>query len=137
MRPNGGGIGRANPTHGRLKDLDTPKDTEVGVLDGLPLPTTSKGGGGKSKIASSEDRRKKSKGLKHGRREKPRVHVDRRPPTVPILLPEHRYCGLDEIVKPYRTHHCRSCGTVRFVWLFEMIPLQLTGFSWLLVCFEV
>ncbi|KAI0043421.1 zf-DHHC-domain-containing protein [Auriscalpium vulgare] len=35
----------------------------------------------------------------------------RNPPTVPILLPEHRYCRRCQIVKPPRTHHCRSCGT--------------------------
>lgn len=35
----------------------------------------------------------------------------RGPPTTPILLPEHRYCQRDEFVKPYRAHHCRSCGT--------------------------
>ncbi|KAK7447090.1 hypothetical protein VKT23_014304 [Stygiomarasmius scandens] len=40
-----------------------------------------------------------------------RHNAARRPPTVPVLLPEHRYCSRDEIVKPYRAHHCRSCGT--------------------------
>jgi len=34
------------------------------------------------------------------------------PPATPILLPEFRYCNRCKIVKPYRTHHCRSCGTV-------------------------
>lgn len=34
------------------------------------------------------------------------------PPATPILLPEFRYCSRCKIVKPYRTHHCRSCGTV-------------------------
>jgi hypothetical protein len=37
----------------------------------------------------------------------------RRPATTPILRPEYRYCGRDEIIKPYRAHHCRMCGTVR------------------------
>ncbi|KAF5376746.1 hypothetical protein D9615_007891 [Tricholomella constricta] len=41
----------------------------------------------------------------------PADYISRRPPLTPILRPEHRYCGIDEIVKPYRTHHCRSCGT--------------------------
>jgi hypothetical protein len=35
----------------------------------------------------------------------------RLPPTTPVLLPEWRYCKTCEIVKPYRTHHCRACGT--------------------------
>lgn len=34
------------------------------------------------------------------------------PPATPILLPEFRYCSRCKIVKPHRTHHCRSCGTV-------------------------
>jgi len=36
----------------------------------------------------------------------------RRPPTAPVLDEEYRYCSKDELVKPYRTHHCRTCGTV-------------------------
>ncbi|THV03544.1 zf-DHHC-domain-containing protein [Dendrothele bispora CBS 962.96] len=44
--------------------------------------------------------------------EKARRHnIARRPPNVPVLLPEHRYCARDGFVKPYRAHHCRSCGT--------------------------
>ena len=48
------------------------------------------------------------------------VHHDfyrnsRRPQLAPVLHPEHRYCSQDEIVKPFRTHHCRACGTVRAV----------------------
>lgn len=38
--------------------------------------------------------------------------LSRCPPTTPILLPENRYCFRCKIVKPYRTHHCRICGTV-------------------------
>jgi len=38
--------------------------------------------------------------------------VSRRPPTTPTLLPEHRYCSYDGLIKPFRTHHCRACGTV-------------------------
>ena len=36
----------------------------------------------------------------------------RRPPTAPVLDEEYRYCPRDELIKPYRTHHCRTCGTV-------------------------
>lgn len=39
-------------------------------------------------------------------------HIDRRPPTTAVLQPLHRYCLIEGFVKPYRTHHCRSCGTV-------------------------
>jgi palmitoyltransferase len=35
----------------------------------------------------------------------------RRPPTTPVLHPAHRWCSKCEIIKPYRAHHCRACGT--------------------------
>jgi hypothetical protein len=44
--------------------------------------------------------------------ESPSLHDSRLPPNVPVLLPAHRYCHRDGIVKPYRAHHCRACGTV-------------------------
>ncbi|PPQ80332.1 hypothetical protein CVT25_003615 [Psilocybe cyanescens] len=39
------------------------------------------------------------------------LNVTRKPPTSAVLQPVHRYCTVDGIVKPYRTHHCRICGT--------------------------
>ncbi|KIY48570.1 zf-DHHC-domain-containing protein [Fistulina hepatica ATCC 64428] len=39
------------------------------------------------------------------------AYISRIPPSVPVLRPEHRYCNKCKIVKPYRTHHCRACGT--------------------------
>ncbi|KAH9477093.1 Palmitoyltransferase PFA3 [Psilocybe cubensis] len=39
------------------------------------------------------------------------LNVTRKPPTTPVLQPVHRYCIRDGIVKPYRSHHCRICGT--------------------------
>lgn len=39
------------------------------------------------------------------------MNVDRKPPLTPVLLPQYRYCEKDELVKPYRAHHCRLCGT--------------------------
>ncbi|KJA25008.1 hypothetical protein HYPSUDRAFT_200244 [Hypholoma sublateritium FD-334 SS-4] len=39
------------------------------------------------------------------------LHIARRPPSTPVLDPVHRYCTVDQIVKPYRSHHCRICGT--------------------------
>lgn len=38
--------------------------------------------------------------------------VTRRPPTTPVLAPEYRYCSRCLLLKPYRAHHCRVCGTV-------------------------
>jgi palmitoyltransferase len=40
------------------------------------------------------------------------LNVTRRPPMTPVLHPVHRYCPTDRIIKPYRAHHCRVCGTV-------------------------
>ncbi|KAJ3509619.1 hypothetical protein NLJ89_g5124 [Agrocybe chaxingu] len=37
--------------------------------------------------------------------------LQRRPPTTAVLQPAHRYCTTEQIVKPYRAHHCRVCGT--------------------------
>ncbi|KAJ7493473.1 DHHC palmitoyltransferase-domain-containing protein [Mycena latifolia] len=46
------------------------------------------------------------------RRRKPNVPPPGRfPPTVAPLLPPHRWCSRCAIVKPYRAHHCRVCGT--------------------------
>ncbi|TFK26936.1 zf-DHHC-domain-containing protein [Coprinopsis marcescibilis] len=42
---------------------------------------------------------------------KPKSFIARRPPMTPFLHPAHRFCEKDEIVKPYRAHHCRTCGT--------------------------
>lgn len=39
--------------------------------------------------------------------------LTRRPSTTPVLDPAHRWCSKCEIIKPYRAHHCRACGTVR------------------------
>ncbi|KAF7290273.1 Palmitoyltransferase [Mycena indigotica] len=35
----------------------------------------------------------------------------RLPPTTAPLLPANRWCSRCKIVKPYRAHHCRACGT--------------------------
>ena len=35
----------------------------------------------------------------------------RRPSPVPVLLPYYRWCTRCEVIKPYRAHHCRHCGT--------------------------
>ncbi|EGN94644.1 hypothetical protein SERLA73DRAFT_187681 [Serpula lacrymans var. lacrymans S7.3] len=37
--------------------------------------------------------------------------LSRRPPSTPVLLSEYRYCSKDELIKPFRAHHCRACGT--------------------------
>ncbi|PFH50212.1 hypothetical protein AMATHDRAFT_145711 [Amanita thiersii Skay4041] len=46
-----------------------------------------------------------------GNPSRPRTYVSRRPPTTAVLLAENRYCARDSVIKPYRAHHCRNCGT--------------------------
>lgn len=41
----------------------------------------------------------------------PPESTSRQPPRHPTLAVEYRYCTRDEILKPYRTHHCRVCAT--------------------------
>ncbi|KAJ7704077.1 hypothetical protein B0H17DRAFT_40850 [Mycena rosella] len=49
------------------------------------------------------------------------------PPTTAALLPLHRWYSRCAIVKPYRAHHCRVCGTVRpLCLLFPSLDLVLT-----------
>ena len=45
------------------------------------------------------------------------AQLHRLPPTTPVLQPLHRYCLTEGFVKPYRAHHCRSCGTVSCTWI--------------------
>jgi hypothetical protein len=59
----------------------------------------------------------------------------RRPNTTPVLKPEYRYCARDEHIKPYRTHHCRVCGTVSSNLFVYGIPIVLMRGS--LVCAQV
>lgn len=46
------------------------------------------------------------------------LRVRRRPSTTPTLHPAYRYCHRDGLLKPYRTHHCRNCGTVSCLLFF-------------------
>jgi len=85
----------------------------AGVLDALPLPTASTPATEDESMGHDEGAQLRPSRSVLKRQKKPSVYVARRPPQTPQLLPAHRYCGLDEIVKPYRTHHCRTCGTVR------------------------
>jgi palmitoyltransferase len=67
-----------------------------------------------STTSTLNSRRRAEKQKKEADREKTldNMNVFRNPPTTPSLLPAYRYCRSDNIVKPYRTHHCRACGTV-------------------------
>jgi palmitoyltransferase len=41
----------------------------------------------------------------------PQPYNWRMPPITPVLLPEHRFCYRDTLIKPPRAHHCQACGT--------------------------
>lgn len=116
-----GGMGGPDQTQGQWGDLDSQPHTQVNVFDTLLQSMKSKGSWN-ARSASSEQAHKKRKSLKQSwsQGKKLRIHIDRWPSMVLILLPGHRYCGLDRIVKPYRVHYCRTCGTVHFEWCFQM-----------------
>ncbi|KAF5329456.1 hypothetical protein D9619_009102 [Psilocybe cf. subviscida] len=58
---------------------------------------------------SSQNENQTQKKQKRSREEK-EMYLNRRPSATPVLLPAHRYCGTEGLVKPYRAHHCRMCG---------------------------
>ncbi|KAJ7896926.1 zf-DHHC-domain-containing protein [Mycena leptocephala] len=58
----------------------------------------------------SRGRRREDRDRDGGRDRDGRIPRGRFPPTAP-LLPPHRWCSCCSIVKPYRAHHCRTCGT--------------------------
>ncbi|KAJ6578712.1 DHHC palmitoyltransferase-domain-containing protein [Mycena vulgaris] len=84
----------------------------------LPLPALANGHANGSAVPHlngdangappAAPRRKSS--TRSGRPDAP-VPRGRFPPTTAPLLPPHRWCARCAIVKPYRAHHCRVCGT--------------------------
>ncbi|KAK2463788.1 hypothetical protein APHAL10511_004186 [Amanita phalloides] len=79
-------------------------EEQTNALETLPRPA----------ISVAPAKRKLQKLLRPGKPKnppRPKIYIARRPPMTPMLLPENRYCRKDDIVKPYRAHHCRYCGT--------------------------
>lgn len=99
------------PEEARARDTST--NLEMTRVNGNSLQPASVSGNAPSRNKEHSDN---ATTYDHGEngsaRNKMKVPA-RNPPTTPILLPENRYCGRCKIVKPCRTHHCRSCGTVR------------------------
>ncbi|KAG7087782.1 hypothetical protein E1B28_013723 [Marasmius oreades] len=120
-RGGGGGVGGE-------RDAD---DTSAGVLDALPRPNGTAAtavadmlsGNGNGNLNETGKGKGKGKGERPDRHERMQLKIQRamkraesknvyrRPSNTPQLLPEFRYCQKDGFVKPYRTHHCRACGT--------------------------
>ena len=112
----------SNPLHA--------KEPSAGVLDGavqLSLstddkPSTSSAAGvsqqnqptsepvTQSRLDARRAKRLSKQAARNNRLDQ--LNVFRKPPSTPILEPVFRYCDSDELVKPYRAHHCSSCGTV-------------------------
>ncbi|KAM6490991.1 zf-DHHC domain containing protein [Amanita muscaria] len=75
---------------------------DAGDLNVLPAP-----------VVSPTPAQRKLRKLFHPQRSKipqPKFYVTRRPPQAPLLLPDYRHCDKEDILKPYRAHHCRHCG---------------------------
>ncbi|KAJ7750903.1 DHHC palmitoyltransferase-domain-containing protein [Mycena metata] len=86
--------------------LVEPPAARLGVTREIQIPEN----GYKPTLPPPPPRRKSSWGSKEETSGK-RVPRGRFPPTTAPLLPPHRWCKRCSIVKPYRAHHCRICGT--------------------------
>ncbi|KAJ7896931.1 hypothetical protein B0H13DRAFT_2338029 [Mycena leptocephala] len=83
----------------------------------------------------SRGRRRDERDRDGGRDREGRIPRGRFPPTAP-LLPPHRWCSRCSIVKPYRAHHCRTCGT--FFLNFSLATLVFTLYTFFsLLAFNV
>lgn len=87
-------------------------EPNAGVVDAIPRPVGAPGSAAVGPAASNSRSRGRTKREEEWARRRMEANVMRRPPTTPSLLSAHRYCPRDEVVKPYRSHHCRNCGTV-------------------------
>lgn len=87
-------------------------ESNAGVLDTIPRPVGSDGLAAMGPAPSNARSRQQTKREEDWARRRMEANVMRRPPTAPVLLSAHRYCYRDEVVKPFRAHHCRNCGTV-------------------------
>ncbi|KAI6148075.1 DHHC palmitoyltransferase-domain-containing protein [Pisolithus tinctorius] len=90
-----------SPEEARVRDVLANPEAPY-VPDNIALPPINTG--------STRSRSREPNGFGPGQSRNTNG-ISRRPPTTPILLPENRYCSRCKIVKPYRTHHCRACGT--------------------------
>lgn len=106
-----------NAAHSKLNQTQpsTVRGDKPKPLDAVPVA-------GSSTTPTLKSRRRAEKQKKEADREKTldSLNVFRNPPTTPSLLPAYRHCHFDKIVKPYRTHHCRACGTVSLTLFFEL-----------------
>ncbi|KAL4077514.1 zf-DHHC-domain-containing protein [Scleroderma citrinum] len=105
--PIGSAIVIRSSEEARAKDM--PTNPEIAHVTGNPLlpPTVQS----RSKEYSSNTTPYGHGGENASARNPNATAPARCPPATPVLLPEYRYCSRCKIVKPYRTHHCRSCGT--------------------------
>jgi len=145
--------GLAGPSYEDLLKRDgtetQDRDLNAGILDAIPKPVLPSGPTHPQRSPNSSTtvaptlKLKKPKTVPSPSKQDEKVSerelaldqlgVHRRPPTAAVLQPIHRFCTHDEIVKPYRAHHCRVCGTVSASF-FSLIVEKLTIGP---VCFEI
>ncbi|KAF8509462.1 zf-DHHC-domain-containing protein [Hysterangium stoloniferum] len=105
-----GSVGAPNPqdihmTQSKPAVTSQPNNMEAGPMDAIPAVAAAHVARQPSpERANSRERTDGDSGL-------PPPLYSRRPRTDPVLLPEHRYCRRDEIIKPMRARHCRACDT--------------------------
>ncbi|KAJ7726840.1 DHHC palmitoyltransferase-domain-containing protein [Mycena maculata] len=89
------------------EDLSAPSAAHIPGTS-LPLPATNGHAAGVNGHPNGVAAAPPAPERKPSRHRTPR---GRFPPTTAPLLPPHRWCSRCSIVKPYRAHHCRICGT--------------------------
>ena len=77
-----------------------------------PSPTRAKMGAANGTPAPTEQARAEPQTLPAAEEGQKSSMYTRTPSKTPVLRPENRYCQKDGFLKPYRTHHCRACGSV-------------------------
>ncbi|TDL26842.1 zf-DHHC-domain-containing protein [Rickenella mellea] len=93
---------------GEHRPIESAAEPNAGVMDALPLPVTANHAQLNPKLSPIHPREERPPGAP---RRSSRPEFQRAPPTKAFLAPENRYCKRDELIKPMRAHHCRSCGT--------------------------
>ncbi|KAJ7645337.1 DHHC palmitoyltransferase-domain-containing protein [Mycena rosella] len=103
----------------KIRPVTPPAAHVPGTTLPLPLPLANGHANGHAPLANGQltnvpppPRRKSSARSRRDDGEAaPAPPRGRFPPTTAALLPPHRWCSRCAIVKPYRAHHCRVCGT--------------------------
>ncbi len=91
--------------------MNTIHSPDAGVLDAVPGAVQV----ARKNDTDSQGANKEPKRPRRNHQNKdtlPPPKYTRRPPPYPTLAPEFQYCRRENLIKPMRAHHCRTCGTV-------------------------